>query len=353
MEIQVIKGIPRKDVYSHLLAFCNNNTLYSIIKYENQTEEDLERILISDAKAIAKDHEARGKVIGTIRLLPSGENTTIQFVNKDAIFHLPVINPELWKQFINEVKEYFLQLKNAEYGDEHMPEIQPDIQDQSPSTQNIPSMEYPGSISHFRAWMDRYLIVNGETVRIQENNEIATYKIAYMPQAREGNREVWLIELIIPATKDIRVRMETKGMILAVEEVLNKTKIEFLDGKFYSIPMLPITLRKNLSETDRRDYERPKITKGARIGKNFPEIVKSIIAGLNVKNDNKTKEAQEPTSRNLKEWFDYLHAEKHRIRITLNYIADKTKYAYSTVKKEHSLYMKENGIQKVTKSNKK
>jgi hypothetical protein len=81
---------------------------------------------------------------------------------------------------------------------------------------------------------------------------------------------------------------------------------------------------------------------------NVIEILSSLHKVLvNVKaEDIQTTMPPEPATRNLDDWFDYLHAVKHRIRVKLKYIADKTGYEYSTVRKMHSLYLKEHENQK-------
>lgn len=190
-------------------------------------------------------------------------------------------------------------LRGWELKEEPVIKLQDDKKDEDEKDNytKSPSIEYPGSVSHFRAWMDRHLIINGEEVKIKDNNDFIKYRIVYMPQAKESNREVWLIQLIIPATKDAVARMDTKGMILAVEDVSNRTKIEFLDGKFYMIPTIPWSFRKSMSESDKRDFEMLTLTTGAPIGKDFPEIVKSIIEELTKEDNHK-----EPLNNPLNLW---------------------------------------------------
>lgn len=169
--------------------------------------------------------------------------------------------------------------------EEQVRDSQDDKKDEENKYTKSLSIVYPASISHFRAWMDRYLIINGEEIEFKDNNNTVKYRIVYMPQARESNREIWLIQIMIPATKETTTRTETKGMILAIEDVFNKTKIEFLDGKFYLIPEVPLSFRRSMSEADKQDFERPILKKGSPIGKNFPKVVQSILQELIVKNE--------------------------------------------------------------------
>jgi hypothetical protein len=102
-----VRGISPRDAYKHLQALCNNGTNFTI--HKNPTQEDLGGLTIGDLQAIrAKGNRtARGSIIGTVRLLPKGTDTDIQFVHKDAGWNDPFINPALWQVFIKAVKEYF------------------------------------------------------------------------------------------------------------------------------------------------------------------------------------------------------------------------------------------------------
>jgi len=209
----------------------------------------------------------------------------------------------------------------------------------------IESIEYPRSVDHFRAWMDRFLALNGKTFKGKIGNHPIDYTIGYYTPAQSTTREVWNIYI------DPRIVIDGKtpgrsyvGMILATEDQPNRTIIDFIDGQCYERTSLPTTRSESpvLGSAHLASHE--------PIGETFIKITEWIKEGLN-KNQLPPKLLEEPNTNKLKDWFDYLHAVKHRTRIKLEYIAKKTGYALSTVKKEHSYYLKENRIQKVTKSN--
>lgn len=102
----------REETFRHLKALCNNDTLYAISDYgEKWEEEDFERIVISDQQALTGG-SARGAVIGTVRLLPQDNGTTLMFVNKDALFHLEISDAgeKLFLGFIERAKVHFGEL---------------------------------------------------------------------------------------------------------------------------------------------------------------------------------------------------------------------------------------------------
>jgi hypothetical protein len=99
----LIVKLNRKDVYDHIFALCQNDLRFSISDYRKDLQEqDYERIIIADAKLVERQ-DIRGSVIGTVRLLPNGEDTTVMLVDKDAIWNLPM--PEDGKQLFIEFKQ--------------------------------------------------------------------------------------------------------------------------------------------------------------------------------------------------------------------------------------------------------
>jgi hypothetical protein len=213
-------------------------------------------------------------------------------------------------------------------------------------TNKIDTVEYSGSVSHFRGWMDRFLAVNGKIFKVNKDTYTLEYHIGYYTPARTTTREVWNV-YIDPGIVINGKRPGTShfAMILAVEEHPDRTIVEFIDGKCYE--RIGYQYRSSSSEVKLGDAH---LAIHQLIGDDFIKIAKWITEGIN-ESPLSSKLPQEPNTNILKDWFDYLHANQHRIRISLNYIAGKTGFAYSTVKKEHSLYMKETGIQKATKSN--
>lgn len=101
----------RQDAFRHLRALCQNDGLFTISDYQDKwQDEDYERIVISSAKKIHKNQgDVLGAVVGTIRLLPSGKNTVVMFVFKDAFYHqqLSRSDKELFQKFINRAQSHF------------------------------------------------------------------------------------------------------------------------------------------------------------------------------------------------------------------------------------------------------
>jgi hypothetical protein len=204
----------------------------------------------------------------------------------------------------------------------------------------IPSIEYPGSVAHFRAWMDRFLAVNGQIFKVKKDAHTLEYHIGYFTPAHNTTREVWNVYI------DPRIVVNGKrpgdsrfAMILAVEDRPNRTMIEFIDGHCYER-----TAYQSRSSTSEPHLGNAYLASHEPIGNDFVKIAKWIAEGLN-ENPTSNNIPNEPKTKDLIEWFDYLHKVRHRMRIKLEYIAEKTGYAKSTVKKAHSLYMKERGIQ--------
>jgi hypothetical protein len=221
----------------------------------------------------------------------------------------------------------------------------------SREVRKIPSVQYSGSVAHFRAWMDRFLAVNGKVFEIEKEGHTLEYHIGYFTPARTQTREVWNVYI----NPGIVINGKRPGdshfaMILAAEEHPDQTTIEFIDGQCYE--RVGYSTKRSLSEPP--TLGEAHLASHEPIGDDFLLIAERIKAGLTVGTEaHQNAFPEEPKTNNLWDWFDYLHAVKHRMRIKLEYIAGKTGYATSTVKKEHSLYLKEKGIQKVTKSNRK
>lgn len=105
----------RQHTYRHLYALCQNDTLFAISDYDDKwKDKDFERIVISDQQMLRRNNQtsARGAIIGTVRLLPYGDATTVMFVNKDAFWHEPIseTGKALFVQFTKLAKEHFSSL---------------------------------------------------------------------------------------------------------------------------------------------------------------------------------------------------------------------------------------------------
>lgn len=223
----------------------------------------------------------------------------------------------------------------------------------------IDPLTYPGSVAHFRAKMDRYLAGIGNKLSIEIQKEQKDFEIFHDVSAQESMREVWHIQTPYVSSGDLRFKEQYHGMILATEDSSNKTIVDFIDGQYYDVLTDSARFRRNNSV---RWFGNPPPNKsvlmeGPPIGDDFLVLVEHIKSGLQLGPVNAPDLLpQEPQTRKLDDWFDYLHAEGHRTRIKLEYIAEKTGYEYSYVRKMHSLYLKAHEApkkRKVTKSNKK
>jgi len=72
-------------VYRHLCALCDHDACFLVGKPE--TAGHLERLAILDADAVRLAYTVPQATIGTVRLLPLGSGTIIQFTPHDAPFH--------------------------------------------------------------------------------------------------------------------------------------------------------------------------------------------------------------------------------------------------------------------------
>ncbi|MBS4034086.1 MAG: hypothetical protein KGZ85_06450 [Ignavibacterium sp.] len=108
----LIVKLNRKDIYDHIFALCQNDLRFSISDYrKNLQEQDYERIIIADAKLVERQG-VRSSVIGTVRLLPKGEDTIVMLVDKDAIWNLPISEngKQLFVEFKQRIQNHFSEL---------------------------------------------------------------------------------------------------------------------------------------------------------------------------------------------------------------------------------------------------
>ena len=126
----------------------------------------------------------------------------------------------------------------------------------------IESIQYVGSVSHFRAWMDRFLSLGRGRMffpfpdnerdlilkqTVEENNKAIRdsepYRIIfdmslwswqlhirYSEKDKDANREVWYVHLYDPTVSKTTFVPDKRASILAVEQSPNNTIVEFLDG---------------------------------------------------------------------------------------------------------------------------
>ncbi len=105
--IEFVVLLNRQDVYIHLLALCDQDLRFGIMKAAK--EEDLEALTVSDVKEIDEVGGLKGTIIGTLRLLPMNDKTLVMFLDKDAGWHM-IISKEgktLFVEFFKRAWEHF------------------------------------------------------------------------------------------------------------------------------------------------------------------------------------------------------------------------------------------------------
>jgi hypothetical protein len=111
MERKIVVHLNRSDTYSHLVAICNQDSTYGILKAD--TEKDFDSLTVCDYQAAIQNYGSqRGTIIGTLRLLPMDDSTAIIFEEKDSLWHLPISSrgKELFHQFEELVYDHFINL---------------------------------------------------------------------------------------------------------------------------------------------------------------------------------------------------------------------------------------------------
>lgn len=150
--------------------------------------------------------------------------------------------------------------------------------------EKISKAEYFGSVAHFRAWMDRFLAVNGKSFTFEYNAHKLEYQVGYFSHAHTSTREVWNVYI------DPQIIIDGKrpgdsmfGLILAVEYKPNYTVIEFIDGHCYER-----TAYQKRSSTSELSFGEAYLAKHKMIGENFTKIANAIKA--EIKNENNSFE---------------------------------------------------------------
>lgn len=101
-------------VFSHLLALCNQDGLFCI--EQPKTETNFEKLVVGDTQGTRKaDSEIKGNVIGLVRLLPYNNDTVIVFEEKDPWFHAQITEKQkqLFHLFRERVDSHFIGLTGA------------------------------------------------------------------------------------------------------------------------------------------------------------------------------------------------------------------------------------------------
>ncbi len=199
---------------------------------------------------------------------------------------------------------------------------------------NIQPIKYQRSVAHFRAWMDRYLATRGNKWDCFQDytNEIIKYNIFYNSTAQTSTREAWILEPLSNPSK-INAPAYKYATILAAEEGIDKTIIEFIDGYFFQHDTSWI-------RQDGTYYRKRPVRneKHEPIGKDLDLFASSLRSKLF--EDRRAIDLEEPETRNLSDWFDYYQfCQNSRIKITLKDIAGKTSYSYDYIRHEHAKYL--------------
>jgi hypothetical protein len=206
--------------------------------------------------------------------------------------------------------------------------------------EKIPSLKIEGGVGHFAEWMTKQLAFRKETWGEFGNRK---YKVGYSKEAHSDRKEAWVIFPCIVIDGWEYFDGSGSATILAVEDSLGKTSIEFIDGLYYCHNLKPGD--PNSKEIIEYDYRTP-------LGENFKKLAQEIKDvykeefGI-IKNET----INEPETRVLNDWFKYYHdCKKTRVRVTLEEIAQKIGYNANYVRQKHKEYLNEN--KDITKPNK-
>ncbi len=116
---------------------------------------------------------------------------------------------------------------------------------------------YPGSVSNFRAWMDRFISRSAgimlippskpfneiiKMIRMDNDSDIIDFTrfnrqliIQYSEADKSSTREVWYATFYDPLLEKNIKQLNKWGTILAVEQYPNKTLVEFMDGIYFRL----------------------------------------------------------------------------------------------------------------------
>ncbi len=144
-------------------------------------------------------------------------------------------------------------------------------------TQKILPMEYPGSVAHFRAWMDRYIAHHGNGLSIMTFSEQRDYSVSYEGFARTSTREVWHVTSVALYVNGQRLQDIRRAMILATEMSPNRTVVDFLDGEYFTDSNQTwIRGIGNTSSQQSPPSPQPVIAAGNPIGEDFHQFVNEV-----------------------------------------------------------------------------
>jgi hypothetical protein len=182
----------------------------------------------------------------------------------------------------------------------------------------IKTIEYPGSIDNFRAFIGEFFLLHKEVFSTD------TSHYTYLGDSRyeTSSRSIW--NIIETTDGNIFFGTSRSSIILASEKFPNKTTVQFIDGK-------------SASNLFRTEHDNPPI------GNDFLTIAELMASQIKSTDDL----PKEPTTRNLNDWFDYFYRVKPtRWKINMGYIAKQSNYGINTVYKEHTLYKIRHSIER-------
>ncbi|MFN8435078.1 MAG: hypothetical protein U0V18_13715 [Anaerolineales bacterium] len=151
----------------------------------------------------------------------------------------------------------------------------------------IKPIEYVGLLAHFRAWMDRYIALNGNGYEIINMNGQRGYVIYYEPHGQTISREIWVMQSRHIIENGERLLEIRRGMILATETAPNKVNIDFVDGQYFGFRHVPTNLM--MSEADKQNFllkEKPLMMASNPIGADFVQYANEIKTEFESENKN-------------------------------------------------------------------
>jgi len=136
----------------------------------------------------------------------------------------------------------------------------------------VKTIEYPGSVAHFKAFMDRFLLSLkfGAWVNIEDENIPKIYFISDNDELQTSERKIWSISS--------GALSKRYAAILATQTRPEKITIDFIDGVSYEGSQF---MRDHVEKLNT-----PKVVIEDQIGDDFLILTKEIISKWENKNEN-------------------------------------------------------------------
>jgi hypothetical protein len=189
------------------------------------------------------------------------------------------------------------------------------------------TIEYPGSASQFRAFME--IITNSLDDGIWHPGQPESLKIAYEPSLGAVSREGWIIRKVD--------NQDCCATLMASEYLTNNTVVYVHDGILF------------FPKYEHPDWGKPPLTPEIRrisyqtIGKSLDLFIDEITSRIAKQLTPKSLEPQKPkNTRDLDIWFKYYYECKRAgIKFTLKEISKEANYNEVYVRQCHLLYKAE------------